>query len=40
MEQAKKRKAIVSGNVLGTYLYTTEASESFFVDVTKFDQKA
>lgn len=39
-EKAKKKRTTGATNELGTYMYSTRASEIFFVGVRQFDKKA
>lgn len=38
--KSRKRKGSQLGGSLGTYVYTTQAEETFFVELHQFDQKA
>lgn len=40
LERAKKKGATGATNELGTYMYSTQALEVFFVKVHQFDRKA
>lgn len=40
LEKAKKKRITGATNELGTYMYSTQASEIFFVEVHQFDSKA
>lgn len=40
LSKARKRKGTQLGGILATYVYTTQAEETFFVELHQFDQKA